>query len=136
MKTNMYKPIQLQNTTTPSVKNSINRSPSWCGLCLIAFALACFALSPPAQAVSPPPDGGYPGNNTAEGDNALFSLTSGFNDTAIGTEALFSNTTGTSNTATGTGALHLNTTGNENTATGTNALVNNTTGGSNIATGG
>ena len=27
-----------------------------------------------AQAVSPPPDGGYPGQNTAEGEKALFSL--------------------------------------------------------------
>ena len=33
-----------------------------------AFALACFALLPGAQAVSPPPDGGYPGFNTAEGN--------------------------------------------------------------------
>jgi hypothetical protein len=30
-----------------------------------------------AQAVSPVPDGGYPGGNTAEGQNALLSLTSG-----------------------------------------------------------
>ena len=35
------------------------------------FALACFAVSPTAQAVSPPPDGGYAGGNTAEGQNAL-----------------------------------------------------------------
>jgi len=41
------------------------------------FALACFALLPGAQAVSPPPDGGYAGGNTAEGQNALFSLTTG-----------------------------------------------------------
>ena len=37
----------------------------------------CFALFQTAQAVSPPPDGGYPGGNTAEGQNALFSLTAG-----------------------------------------------------------
>ena len=41
------------------------------------FVFACFTLSPRAQAVSPAPDGGYPGGNTAEGQNALFSLTSG-----------------------------------------------------------
>src|SRR6476659_7620474 len=42
---------------------------------LIALTLGCFALSPQARAVSPPPDGGYPNNNTAEGQDALFSLT-------------------------------------------------------------
>ena len=56
--------------------------------------LACFALSPTALAVNPPPDGGYPGGNTAEGDDALFNLTIGTGNTANGFEALFSNTTG------------------------------------------
>ena len=63
---------------------------------LIALALVCFGLSPAARAVVPPPDGGYPGSNTAEGDNALFSLTTGTGNTAIGFDALFSNTTGVS----------------------------------------
>src|SRR5437899_11303071 len=99
MKSNMYQPIQLQNMTTPSVKNSINRSPSWRGLCLIALALACFALSPPARAVLPAPDGGYPGSNTAEGDDALFSLTTGSFNTATGFDALYYNTIGNYNTA-------------------------------------
>jgi hypothetical protein len=53
MKTNMYKPIQLQNPTTLSVKNSINRSLWRCGLFLAALALAYFAIST-AQAVTPP----------------------------------------------------------------------------------
>ena len=48
------------------------------------IALACLELSPRAHAVSPAPDGGYPGGNTAEGQNALFSLTSGGFNTAIG----------------------------------------------------
>jgi len=49
------------------------------------FAFACFAVSPTAQAqLSPPPDGGYPNHNTAEGDDALFSLTVGGDNTAIG----------------------------------------------------
>jgi hypothetical protein len=43
----------------------------------IGLALACFGLLPQTQAVSPAPDGGYPGGNTAEGQNALFSLTTG-----------------------------------------------------------
>jgi hypothetical protein len=45
---------------------------------LITFALACFALVQNAQAVIPPPDGGYPNGNTAEGDSALSGLTDGF----------------------------------------------------------
>ncbi len=46
-------------------------------LCLIVLVLACFAISPMAQAVVPAPDGGYPGNNTAEGTQALQSRTDG-----------------------------------------------------------
>ena len=55
-----------------------------------------------------PPDGGYPNNNTAEGDFALFNLTNGFDNTAIGWEALFLNTEGDFNTAIGAGALASN----------------------------
>ncbi len=36
---------------------------------LITLALLCFGLLPKVQAVVPPPDGGYPGFNTAEGQN-------------------------------------------------------------------
>jgi len=76
---------------------------------VIAFVLAWFALSPTTQAVVPPPDGGYPGFNTAEGQNALFSLTTGSANTAVGWYSLFSNTEGNFNTATGAGALIFNT---------------------------
>jgi hypothetical protein len=99
------------------------------------FAFACFALSPTAQAVSPPPDGGYPGHNTAEGKNALFSLTTGTDNTAAGFQALGSNTTGSSNTAAGSQALRSNTTGTQNTANGAFALFSNTTESFNTATG-
>jgi hypothetical protein len=98
-------------------------------------ALACFAVFPRAQAVVPAPDGGYPGGNTAEGENALFSLTTGANNTAIGFIALVSNTTGDFNTAEGFRALITNTTGFQNTATGANALISNTTGSENTANG-
>jgi trimeric autotransporter adhesin len=94
-----------------------------------------FALSPVARAVNPPPDGGYPNQNTAEGDNALFSLTTGTDNTATGFQALFNNTTGGLNTATGSGALQSNTTGNWNTAAGVQALFRNTTGIENTASG-
>jgi len=120
--------------------------------------LACFAISPRAQAVVPPPDGGYPGFNTAEGQNALFGLTTGVANTGVGWYSLWSNTDGSYNTAVGAGtllfnigdqttfegvdntavgaaALLFNTTGTDNTAAGAVALLNNTEGSNNTATG-
>ena len=117
----------------------------------VVLGLGCFCLASLAQAVSPPPDGGYPNQNTAEGDGALGSLTTGSFNTATGWLALRTITTGTANTADGaealrdstgdantaigSGALFTNTTGASNTATGESALRSNTTGGSNTATG-
>jgi hypothetical protein len=101
---------------------------------LIALALLGFALLSGAQAVVPPPDGGYPGFNTAEGQNALFSLTTGSANTAVGWFSLFSDTDGSFNTATGAGALLFNT-ANENTAFGAAALLFNTIGFQNTAIG-
>src|SRR5438477_7157661 len=92
----------------------------------VVAGLACFALSPTARAVDPPPDGGYPNFNTAEGQDALFALTTGFGNTATGFDALFSNTAGFANTANGYLALNLNTAGNFNTANGAQALLFNT----------
>jgi hypothetical protein len=77
------------------------------------------------QAVVPPPDGGYPGENTAEGTHALFSLTTGEFNTAIGWLALQSNTGAWYNTAVGAGALFSNRGEGQNTATGAGALFNN-----------
>jgi hypothetical protein len=102
---------------------------------LFSLVSACFALPPAAQAVIPAPDGGYPGANTAEGDAALFSLTTGTSNTAIGNNALFLDTTGSLNTATGANALVNNTTGSRNTGTGFNALAFNEIGSDNTATG-
>src|SRR5206468_3062447 len=109
------------------LRNLISRSPWPSRLFLIPLTLALFAFAPASRAVSPAPDGGYPDFNTAEGDDALFSLTTGVGNAAIGAEALFSNTTGTFNTATGVGALLNNTTASNNTATGAGALFSNTT---------
>jgi Chaperone of endosialidase len=102
---------------------------------LIAIGLACFALTPTARAVDPPPDGGYPNGNTAEGTDALFSLENGFDNTAIGFNALFNLTSGSANTATGAGALYNSTTGVNNTANGAGALGNTTNGSGNTANG-
>jgi len=103
-------------------------------LILVATSLVCIGLSPKAKAISPPPDGGYPGGNTAEGQDALLDLTSGLYNTAVGLFSLRSNTTGNFNTAIGAGTLLFNT-GEQNTATGAAALLNNTTGTSNTAMG-
>jgi hypothetical protein len=101
---------------------------------LITLTLLCFGLLPGAQAVVPPPDGGYPGGNTAEGQNALFSLTSGGYNTAVGFFSLRGDSTGNFNTAIGVGTLLANT-ADDNTATGAAALLSNSTGSGNTANG-
>jgi hypothetical protein len=119
-----------------------------------AFALVAFAflaVLPQMLAVSPPPDGCYPGLTTAEGCFALFSLATGQGNTALGHDALFSDTEGSwntgvgavalalndgdFNTAVGVAGLLLNTTGHHNTAVGAAALVYNDSGNSNNAVG-
>ena len=94
-------------------------------LTTILLTLGSFALPPRTQAVVPAPDGGYPNFNTAEGQNALFSLTTGQWNTALGAFTLRSDTDGSFNTAVGTAALFSNV-GSENTAVGAAALLLNT----------
>jgi len=113
------------------------------------FSLA--AVGQKAQAVVPAPDGCYPNFTTAEGCNALQSLSAGAGNTGLGWRSLFSDSTGNfntgvgagalvlnnadSNTAVGAAALLLNTSGIQNTAVGTAALVFNDAGGLNTAVG-
>ena len=127
-------------------------------LSLVLIPLLIYFTASGAQAVMPPPDGGYAGFNTAEGQNALFGLTTGAANTGVGWYSLWSNTDGSYNTAVGAGtllfnigdqttfegvdntavgaaALLFNTTGTDNTATGAVALLNNTGGSNNTATG-
>src|SRR5207253_6917948 len=106
------KKMKPNKMTTVQSGNSVNRSRWRRGFLLIPLLLGCFGLSPLAQAVLPAPDGGYPNGNTAEGDDALFSLITGFGNTAIGNDALFGTTTGDWNTANGYQSLFFNTTGN------------------------
>jgi uncharacterized coiled-coil protein SlyX len=109
-------------------------------LLFIPLGLACFVLLPSAQAATPellpapPPDGAYPGFNTAEGLNALLGLSSGTFNTALGFNTLRLDTTGSFNTAVGGQAL-LHNNGDSNTAVGVNALVSNTSGTQNTAVG-
>jgi hypothetical protein len=108
-------------------------------------ALVCFALCQQVQAAPAPetPDPGSVGGslNTADGDRAMPSVTTGFANSAFGAFSLFSNIDGAFNTACGAGALDLNV-GNQgtgegvnNTAVGAAALLLNTTGSSNTAVG-
>ena len=120
---------------------SLNRcSALRCALIVSLLMLVSLFLPPAVRAVSPPPDGGYAYNNTAEGTDALFSLTTGVWNSAVGFRALHNNLTGIRNTAMGYQALYntngpTNVSGQDNVGLGANALFSNTTGNSNIAIG-
>src|ERR1700730_8864574 len=122
--------------TTLHLTGSIGRTALRRDLLLTFAALACFALMPAPKSfgVSPAPDGGYPGKNTAEGTSALLSLTSGISNTAVGFQTLYLNTTGNYNTANGAKAAQHNR-GPQNTATGSDTLGYNITGSYNTANG-
>jgi len=116
--------------STNRVRGSLGRS----ALLIASLLIGCFAVLQKAQAVSPAPDGGYAGGNTAEGQNALLNLTTGGFNTAVGFLSLRSDTTGQFNTAVGAGTLLANT-ADQNTATGAGALLSNINGTSNTADG-
>ena len=101
---------------------------------MLFFALSYFLFFAEMEAVLPPPDGGYAGGNTAEGQSALLSLTTGGFNTAVGFRSLSNNNTGGLNTAVGAGTL-LSNTADENTATGAGALLSNVSGNHNTANG-
>jgi Chaperone of endosialidase len=103
---------------------------------LTVLGLGFLVLCPMTQAVVPAPDGGYPGFNTAEGQDALLSVNvnTGTFNTAVGWWSLKSDVAGGFNTAIGAGTLAANT-GGGNTAIGGAALFSNTTGAGNTAVG-
>jgi len=125
------------NKITLPVRSSIGRPEKHWSLPVVRTIVAglWFALTPLAQAVVPAPDGGYPGYNTAEGQNALFSRTTSVWNTALGAFALYGDTTGNGNTAVGINALRRNIIGGSNTAVGLNALFANDSTGHGIAAG-
>jgi len=116
--------------------NRLNHLKKATAVCFVALGFTWLVPSGTVKAVNPPPDGGYPGHNTAEGEEALFKLkTTAKDNTAIGSHALFSTTTGNDNTAIGSFALNANITGSRNTGTGSGSLIFNDTGRENTATG-
>jgi hypothetical protein len=128
-------------TTSPLIRTLTGQPFLRSDFILVVFALAGFALCPTMEAVVPPPDGGYPNFNTAEGQHALFSLTTGVANTAVGWFSLNSNTDGSFNTGVGAGTLLFNIgdqstgEGTQNTALGADALLFNTAGQLNTAVG-
>jgi hypothetical protein len=74
-------------------------------------------------------------DNTAIGDQALYSNTTGAQVTGVGALSLANNTTGFGNSGLGYASLVSNTTGNYNTALGRSAFNSNTTASNNTAVG-
>src|ERR1051325_11542038 len=100
--------MKAKNMTTLLLRRSITWSCQLLSFLLIPLVLVCIGVVPKAQAVVPPPPGGYPNFTTAAGDHALQALTLGVGNTALGTFSLFSVTTGNFNTAVGAGSLDRN----------------------------
>ena len=133
MKTNNMSIPPCQSRNRASAALPLLANPSFFyGLLTLGF----FALSPTLRAVTPAPDGGYPNNNTAEGEEALFKLNLSYgNNTALGYHALHEAIGTLFNTAVGASSLAKNQDGDDNTANGALSLVSNTTGYSNVANG-
>ena len=150
----------MQNPNIPSSQLLFSKAGAPPGLCRCFLPLALLsllvslALSPAARAVSPPADGGYPNDNTAEGTGALSLSSQQAAPTRPSAECTpkhhnrqpkhghrcfcaywANNASGSDNTANGYRALHAQTTGNNNTANGSGALHSNTTTSGNTANG-
>src|SRR6184192_2972861 len=95
----------------------------------ILSVLACFALLPQTRADDP-----VPPSNTADGQGALGSLTTGLYNSAFGFLSVLSLSDASFDTGMGAGALLVDN-GGENTAVGAGALLSNTIAGTNTAVG-
>jgi uncharacterized coiled-coil protein SlyX len=98
-------------------------------------ALVCFGLCQQMQSATDTPDPGpLTPSNTADGQSALGSLTTGLYNSAFGFLSLLSNADANFNTGVGAGVLLVNT-ASENTAVGAGALFSNVDGSDNNAVG-
>ena len=106
-----------RHTKIGPINYAISRSFRRRALLLTGYIVAGVALSPLARAVDPPPVGGYPGENTALGEDALFTYDTSIQgeNTACGHDSLYNLSTGIYNTALGDDTLHDSTVGNNNT---------------------
>ncbi|HEV3098256.1 MAG TPA: hypothetical protein VGY75_00925 [Candidatus Udaeobacter sp.] len=129
----MY-PLNQLKTLVSCGRDPARSLPFRRGFLLIPLISVCFALSPQTQAVVPAPDGGYFGANTAEGQNALNSLSTGTFNTAIGWFSVLVQTNAKFCTGVGAGTLLLNN-ANENTGVGAGTLLTNSTGVNNTGCG-
>jgi trimeric autotransporter adhesin len=100
------------------------------------FTLVCFGLCQQAQSATdtPDPGGTLPTSNTADGQGALGSLTTGLYNSGFGFLSVLSLSDANFDTGVGAGALLLDN-GGTNTAVGAGALLNNTSGADNNAVG-
>ena len=99
-------------------------------------ALVCFGLCQQVQSATdtPDPGGSLPTSNTADGQGALGSLTTGLYNSAFGFLSVLSLSDGNFDTGVGAGALLVDN-GGTNTAVGAGALFSNTDADNNTATG-
>src|SRR5438046_8927799 len=90
-------------------------------------ALVCFGLCQQVQSATdtPDPGGSLPTSNTADGQGALNSLTTGLYNSAFGFLSVLSLSDGNFDTGVGAGALLVDN-GGQNTAVGAGALFSNT----------
>ena len=101
----------------------------------VLSALVCFGLCQQVQSATDTPDpGSVPLSNTADGQLALASITSGIYNSAFGFYAALSLSDANFDTAVGAGALLLDN-GGTNTAVGAGALLSNADGADNNAVG-
>jgi hypothetical protein len=132
----MY-PLNQLKTLVSCGRDPARSLPLRRGFLLIPLILVSFALCQQAQSAietPDPPPGQIPLSNTADGERALQSITSGIYDTAIGFWSERFTTTGRFCTGVGAGTLFVNN-ADENTGVGAGTLLSNTTGVNNTGCG-